>query len=82
MSVIHHVMADFPPTFISCGNDDMLASQSHAFADALVRLDVDVDSLFSEEGHSPPLGHEYQFNLDIEEGQLALERSVAFLKAR
>jgi acetyl esterase/lipase len=82
MSVIHHVTADFPPTFISCGNEDVLTPQSHAFADALFRLGVDVDSLFFEEDHSPPLGHEYQFNLDIEEGQLALARSVTFLKVR
>lgn len=82
MSVIHHVTAGFPPTFISCGNDDALAPQSHAFADALGRLGVEVDSLFFEGDRTPPLGHEYQFNLDIKEGQLALARSVAFLKAR
>jgi acetyl esterase/lipase len=82
MSVAHHVTADFPPTFISVGNDDGLMPQSRAFAETLASLGVEVDSLFFEENHTPRLGHEYQFILDIEEGRLALERSVAFLRKR
>jgi hypothetical protein len=43
---------------------------------------VEVDRLLFEENHTPPLGPDYQFNLDIEDGQLALARSVSFLKKR
>jgi hypothetical protein len=34
------------------------------------------------DGYKPVLPHEYQFNLDTDAGQLALERSIEFLSAR
>lgn len=79
VSVVNYVTADFPSTFISSGNADPLTPQSRAFAEAVGRLGVAVDSLFFAGDYSPPLPHEYQFNLDTEAGRLALERSVAFL---
>ncbi len=78
-SVLHYVTPDFPPTFISTGNADWLNTQSHAFAAALAAQSVPVDSLFFPPEYSPPLSHEYQFNLDNAAGHLALERSVRFL---
>jgi hypothetical protein len=32
------------------------------------------------EDHSPALQHEYQFDLDSADGQVALDRAVAFLR--
>ncbi|MFO1351485.1 MAG: alpha/beta hydrolase [Gammaproteobacteria bacterium] len=78
-SVIHYVSAEFPPAFISAGNADPLLPQSRAFADAVAGRGVRVDSLFFPDGYKPALPHEYQFNLDTEAGQLALERSLQFL---
>ena len=79
--VMNYVTAVFPPTFISAGNADPLLPQSVAFAGALSRYGVRVDSLFFPDDYKPPLPHEYQFNLDTEPGKLALERSIAFLSS-
>jgi acetyl esterase/lipase len=78
-SVVDHVTTDFPPTFISAGNDDPLLPQSLAMADALSEKGVRVDRLFFPRGYQPPLGHEYQFNLDTDAGKLALDDALAFL---
>ena len=82
ISVVNYVGTTFPPTFISVGNADPLAPQSRALARALSGHDVYVDTLFFPSGHPTPLPHEYQFNLDLPEGRLALDRTVAFLRAR
>jgi acetyl esterase/lipase len=80
-SVVDHVTADFPPTFISAGNADPLLRHSLAMADAIAAKGVRVERLFFANDHQPPLGHEYQFNLDNEAGALALERALKFLKS-
>jgi acetyl esterase/lipase len=81
LSVAPHVVAAFPPAFISVGNADPLAPQSRALAEALEAVGVEVDTLFFPDDHSPPLAHEYQLLLSTQEGRLALDRSVAFLAA-
>jgi acetyl esterase len=80
MSVRNHVTAQFPPAFISAGNADPLLPQSQALAEKLKSLGADVDTLFFAQDTTPPLGHEYQFDLDHEPGQTALARTVAFLQ--
>jgi acetyl esterase/lipase len=77
---VPHVTREFPPTFISAGNGDPLIPQSLLMADALEAKGVRVERLFFPEDYSPSLPHEYQFNLDMEAGRLALDRSVAFLE--
>jgi acetyl esterase len=79
-SVLHYVTPEFPPTFITVGNGDPLLPQSRALADALIGRGVAVDSLFFPESYQPKLPHEYQFNLDNDAGQLALERTLAFIQ--
>jgi acetyl esterase/lipase len=74
-----HLSAAFPPTFLTVGNADPLAAQSHALAHSLQALGVPVETLFFPADHTPPLPHEYQFNLAGEPGRRALERSLAFL---
>jgi acetyl esterase/lipase len=77
-----HVGPGFPPSFISAGNADPLAPHSVALADALLAQGVAVDTLFFPPAHQPPLGHEYQFDLDSEAGALAWRRMLAFLGAQ
>lgn len=78
-SVINFVTPAFPPTFISVGNADPLREQSQAMAQVLTKSGVTVDALFFPDDYTPALPHEYQFDLDTEAGQLALERIVAFV---
>lgn len=80
-SVTRFVTADFPPAFISAGNDDPLLPHSRALAEVLASRGVRVDSLFFPDDFRPRLPHEYQFNLDRGAGREALERLVRFLKA-
>ncbi|MFG1784154.1 alpha/beta hydrolase [Rhodococcus oryzae] len=81
MSTILHVTGQFPPTYISGGNADPLTdSQSVPLAERLRGLDVDVTTVFYPADHKPALGHEYQFKLDNEDGRLALERTIEFLR--
>ncbi|MBN9547392.1 MAG: alpha/beta hydrolase [Alphaproteobacteria bacterium] len=81
ISVTHHVTSAFPPAFISSGNGDPLAPQAVALAQRLGTLGVKADSLFFPDDYTPPLPHEYQFNLDTPAGQEALARTLAFVKA-
>jgi acetyl esterase len=79
LSVIRHIAPGFPPFFISVGNADLGASQSYELAEVAASKGVTVDSLFFPKTHTPPLWHEYQFDLETEAGKLSLERSVKFL---
>jgi acetyl esterase len=81
MSIAPHITGAFPPAFISVGNADPLAPQSHALAQALAAQGVEVDALFFPPDHDPPLDHEYQLLLSTEDGMRSLDRSVAFLRA-
>ncbi len=79
LSVTNYVTADFPAAFISAGNADPLLAHSTELAEVLAGKGVAVDSLFFPADTTPPLPHEYQFNLDGDPGQQALTRSLAFL---
>jgi acetyl esterase len=81
-SVARSITGDFPPTFVSSGNDDALAPQSRLLAETAIRNGVFVDSLIFPKDYKPPVPHEFQFNLDTDEGRLALERSVKFVFGR
>lgn len=80
MSVARHVTPAFPPAFITAGNGDPLAPHSVALAKALQARGVTVETLFFPPDRQPPLGHEYQFDLDETAAKVALERAVAFAK--
>jgi acetyl esterase/lipase len=82
MSSINHVTADYPPIWISGGNGDPLTDeQSRPLAAKLDSLGIGVTTVFYPEDHEPNLGHEYQFNLDNEDGQNALASTIEFLRA-
>lgn len=78
MSVVRHVTSAFPPAFVTAGNADPLAPHSVALATALAKKGVAVETLFFPEQRKPPLGHEYQFDLDEPAARIALERAVIF----
>lgn len=78
-AVARHIARDFPPMFISAGNDDSLAPQSYLFADRAAEQGVTVVRLFFTPDRTPKVPHEFQFDLGSDAGRLALERSVQFL---
>lgn len=81
MSAYYHVTKNYPPVYISGGNGDPLTdAQAKPFADHLRGLGVEVSSLFFSDTHTPPLPHEYQFNLDTLQGNLALQKTIEFVQ--
>jgi acetyl esterase/lipase len=78
-SVARHVTPEFPPMFISVGNDDEFAPHSYLFADNVAAQGVTVDRLFFPQNYMPKVWHQFQFSLDTEAGRLALERSIDFM---
>ena len=80
MSTIDFITAEFPRAFITGGNAGPLtAGQSRPFAERLGHLGVAVTTLFFPDDHEPALPHEYQFDLDLDAGDEALEQTLAFL---
>ena len=83
MSTINHVTGNFPATYISGGNADPLtAENSKPFAAKLQTLGVNVTELFWPVDYTPPLPHEYQFKLNLDAAQTALNETLSFLNAR
>jgi acetyl esterase/lipase len=78
VSVASFVTEDFPRTFITVGNADPLAPQSTALASILESKGVNVETLFFPKDHQPPLSHEYQFDLSLDDGRAALQRLIDF----
>ena len=82
-SVANHVTPAFPATFITVGNGDPLRPHSELLAERLRAQGIEPETLFFPTAAGQPLlGHEYQFDLDTPEGQLFLDRMLAFLQRR
>lgn len=81
-SVADNVSSAFPPVLLTAGNADPLAPHSRLLAERLHDLGVEVETLFFPDDHDPPLGHEYQFELDTDAARGFLERLLAFLRQR
>jgi acetyl esterase/lipase len=80
MSSLEFATADFPATYISGGNGDALTwVQSVPMANRLDELGVDVTRVFYPADHEPALPHEYQFHLDGEDAQDALQKTLDWL---
>lgn len=79
-SVVNYITSAFPPSFVTAGNADPLEPQSREMATRLSQLGVPASTLFFPADHQPALPHEYQFNLDIADGQQALDQMVKFLR--
>ena len=81
MSTLRWVTAEFPATYITGGNGDPLTNtQSKPLAAKLTGLGVTVDTLFYPDDHTPELGHEYQFDLSLEDARIALDRTIEFAR--
>ncbi len=81
MSTLRWVTAGFPATYIAGGNGDPLTNtQSKPLAAKLTDLGVTVDSLFFPDDHTPRLGHEFQFDLSLEDSRIALDRTIEFVR--
>lgn len=79
MTVIDHVTAAFPPTFLAAGNADPLTRrQTPPMAARLAELGVAVEGYYPGDAANP-INHEFQFWLGTPEGVEALDRTVAFL---
>ena len=81
-SVTDHVSAAFPPALITAGNADPLRPHSELLSAKLSTQGAEIETLFFPADHQPPLGHEYQFDLDTDAGQLFLDRLLTFLRHR
>jgi acetyl esterase len=81
-SVARHITSEFPPMFLSVGNDDALAPQSYDLAEKAAAQGVLVDRLFFPQDSMPKVHHEFQFDLGTDAGRLALERSIGFMNER
>jgi acetyl esterase/lipase len=77
-SVARHVGADYPPAFVSAGNTDPLLPHSLGLVEALRIKGAVVEDFFPQTDGG--LGHQFQFNLELEAAWQVLERSVAFLR--
>lgn len=80
LSVIKHVTAEFPPTFITVGDADPFAGQAKELTDALADAGVPTTPLFWT-GSGAGLGHEYQFDFDLPEANEAFTQTLEFLAA-
>jgi acetyl esterase/lipase len=81
-SVTEHVSGAFPPALVTVGNADPLRPHSELLVERLRAQGLEPQTVFWPADHAPALNHEYQFDLDTSEGQLFLERLVAFLRQR
>ena len=81
MNTVAWVTADYPATFIDCGDKDSFLSQAHEMIAALEAQGVEVVSyLPTTTGF--PLMHEFQVRLNMAEAQEALEKLEGFLGER
>ena len=81
-SIVDHVTSAFPPTLLTVGNADPLRAHTERLAERLREHGVPTETVLFPADHDPPLGHEYQFDLDGDAGRLFLERLLAFLERR
>lgn len=79
ISVTDHVTAAYPATLLTVGNADPLRAHTEALVERLREAGAPVETVLWPDDHHPPLGHEYQFDLDQEAARTFLDRMLAFL---
>jgi len=79
-SLTHQLTPAFPPALVTVGNADPLRPHSELLVEKLRENGTQLETLFFPAEHEPPLGHEYQFTLDTDAGELFLDRLLAFLR--
>jgi acetyl esterase/lipase len=78
MNTVAFVTADYPAVFITCGDKDPFITQTNEMLDTLDANGIDVTAYLPTSDQTT-LWHEYQRNLDLDEGIEAMERLAQFL---
>lgn len=78
-SLVAHVTANFPPTYLTDGNMYSFQEQGLALATRLAALKVPVTTLFFKE-RPQPIYHEYQFDYSTPEAQQCYQGTVEFVE--
>lgn len=82
LSLVDHVSAAYPPSFISTGPSDPLLSHSESMSAHLEAAGAETTTLFFDPETTPEsVGHEYALALDTPQAAQAMVETVAFLHA-
>lgn len=73
-----YVSAQFPPCFLTAGNQDPLFKETEELIKILQKNKISVHSLLWGAGHN--LGHDYAYDLTRAEGLYAFTEAMNFLK--
>ena len=77
-SLVDHLTADFPPSFLTDGNTGSFSDQAIRFNERLQALGVPTATLFFE-GDEKEINHEYQFLYKTPEAQECLKQTLTFV---
>lgn len=77
-SIINHVSDQFPPAFITDGNEGSFEEQGVALADKLSSNGVETVQVFYSKEEAE-LGHEYQFMMNTPQAENTFEELIEFL---
>jgi len=78
MSTVNHISENYPPVFITVGDDDPLAPQTKEFIEALEDKGVEYSKLLWDDAD---LGHDYIFDKGTDEAYKAFRKTIKFIKA-
>ena len=78
-TISNHVTSDFPPTFITDGNNLSFEDHGRDLADALKKQDVSVETFFIPVS-SEKAAHEYQFIMNTSSAKESFKQVTAFIK--
>lgn len=77
-STVQQVTPQFPPAYITDGNNFSFEADGKALVQALQQQGVEIQSLFF--GPEKNINHEYQFQMELPEAQECLTQTLAFLQ--
>ena len=77
-TILHYVTKNYPPTFITDGNELSFEDHAAALAAALEKMGITFEADFI--APDTEAGHQYQFLLDTDLGQQSFEKAVKFIK--
>ena len=78
-TIMNHITADFPPTFLTDGNTASFEDHSRFLEAALLTKQVPVQSFYISKDDAITI-HEYQFLMDTPVGAAVFDEVAAFLK--
>ena len=78
-TIMNHVTANFPPTFLTDGNTASFEDHSRLLEAALLAKQVPVQSFYIPKDDAITI-HEYQFLMDVPAGAAVFDEVVAFLR--